>query len=85
MNYQNGKALLPEEVLRLVQQYAEGVYLYIPRKVPVSGSRGTRKADMQRNAEIVSKYHGGVSVRQLSAEYFLSPQGIYRIIAKQKK
>ena len=31
MRYQNGKDLLPQELLALVQQYAEGKYLYDKR------------------------------------------------------
>lgn len=84
MRYQNGKDLLPQELLTLVQQYAEGKYLYIPRVQRQSPVRASR-TDHVRNAEICRRYHGGESVRSLAQEYFLSTQAVYRVLAKEKK
>ena len=32
MSYTNADRILPRELLDAIQQYADGVYLYIPRK-----------------------------------------------------
>lgn len=82
MRYQNGKELLPEELFLAVQKYAEGVCIYIPRQNAV---RQTRCADQKRNDAICRRYDEGESVRSLAAEYFLSPQAVYRILSKKKK
>ena len=78
MGYKNGKDLLPPALLKAVQQYAEGECIYIPK---ISHrQRGQRRDTAQRNADIRTKRNAGCSVRQLSQEYFLSTQAIYKIL-----
>lgn len=89
MSYYNGKDILPEELLVCIQKYIDGEYLYIPRKEDNRKSWGeinnTKNKNADRNKEIYRKYLSGISVKDLSKQYFLSDKTIYSIIAELKK
>lgn len=89
MSYSNGKDVLPNELLTAIQKYIDGEYLYIPRKEDNrklwGETKNTKNKNLERNNEIYQKYISGVSVKNLSEEYFLSVKTIYSIIAKLKK
>ena len=82
MGYRNGRDILPPDLLKLVQQYAEGECLYIPRRAKATRSQTSENARQLagRNEEIRRRYADGCSVRQLTGEYYLSPQSIYKIL-----
>ncbi len=86
MGYKNSINVLPAELIAQIQLYIDGEYLYIPRRSEKrrnwGDSTGYRQNLQARNLEIARKYNSGISVRKLSEEYFLSPQGIYRILSK---
>ncbi len=89
MGYKKGSSILPDELIKQIQKYVDGECIYIPR---ISGKRRKwgentdfRNLLEERNAKIYSGYQSGVSVKQLAEEYHISPQGIYKIIAKYKK
>ncbi len=88
MGYKNGIAVLPTELIAQIQKYVDGEYIYIPRAAEKRRKWGetnaSREALSRRNAQIYARYVGGASVRQLSEEYYISRQGIYKIIAKYK-
>jgi Mor family transcriptional regulator len=88
MGYQNGKTLLPENLLVLIQEYIDGEYIYIPRKSGHKRAWGTANKSRQwltaRNREIFRKYVAGRSVPQLAEEYYLAPKTVYGIVAKMK-
>jgi Mor family transcriptional regulator len=88
MGYTNANNLLPRALVREVQQYVDGAYLYIPRKDgekrPWGGKTGIRKILLARNREIVEKRRAGYTVAELSAEYFLADKTVSRIIASAK-
>jgi Mor family transcriptional regulator len=89
MKYSNAHNVLPVDIVKIIQEYVDGEYLYIPRKEEEqkkwgeqSGSRDTLK---RRNAEIYLKYIKGAVVLDLAQEYYLSDKSIRRIISQQKK
>ena len=89
MGYTNADRLLPRALLREVQRYVDGAYLYVPRK---SGEKrewgdktGIRETLLARNRDIIAKRRAGRTVAELSAEYFLSDKTIARIIASAKR
>ena len=89
MKYSNAYNILPADILRIIQEYVDGEYLYIPRKEEEqkkwgenSGSRDTLK---RRNEEIYLKYINGAVVLDLAQEFYLSDKSIRRIISQQKK
>ena len=72
---------LPSELIEKIQEYVDGETVYIPKK---TGRRcgGTSPSPLDgRNAE---KYTNGKSVKELSEEYYISTQGIYKILTKFK-
>lgn len=88
MGYKNGRVLLPTELLRQIQDYVDGEYIYIPR-LTANRKKWGDKTDShsmlaERNLEIYRKYKSGVSVKQLSEIYHISPQGIYKILSTHK-
>jgi Mor family transcriptional regulator len=89
MKYTNAQNVLPEDIVKIIQEYVHGEYLYIPRKEEEqkkwgeqSGSRDTLK---RRNEEIYLKYRKGATILDLAQEYYLSDKSIRRIIGEQKK
>ena len=82
MQYRNAKEVLPEELLRMLQKYAEGSLIYIPRADPVKSDRrrDERIRLKQRNEEIRRKKKNGSSIEELMKEYYLSYDTIKRIV-----
>ncbi|MBU5590170.1 hypothetical protein KQI89_00170 [Clostridium sp. MSJ-4] len=84
MAYIKAQNVLPEEIIKLIQEYVDGEYLYIPRKNGNEKSwgekNGTRSILKERNNEILKKYLRGITVTELANEYYLSEKSIRRII-----
>ncbi len=89
MSYQKAEFVLPQELLALVQEYAQGQYLYIPKKADNHKEWGentdTKRQLRQRNREIYQKFRSGSSAALLAEEYYLSIKSIQRILLKEKK
>lgn len=89
MKYRKAQDVLPEEIVRLLQDYISGDYLYVPRKEGEKKSwgekSGSRDVLKSRNKEIYNKYSSGCPVVKLSEDYFLSEQSIRRIICQVRK
>ncbi|MPN20922.1 hypothetical protein SDC9_168301 [bioreactor metagenome] len=89
MKYSNAQNILPDEIIKIIQEYVNGEYLYIPRKDGEQKTwgekNGTRDKLNMRNAEIYDKYKNGTTVLDLSEEYYLSDKSIRRIITEQRK
>ena len=87
MSYIKAEKILPEELIRQIQEYADGVYIYIPRKPGTRhpwGQETEYKAELKvRNDRIRSDYAAGVSVMMLSRQYHLSEKSIRRILQDQ--
>ena len=84
MSYIKAEEILPEELIRRIQEYADGVYIYIPRKPGTRRSWGQEtdyKAELKlRNDRICNDYATGESVAALSRRYHLSEKSIRRIL-----
>ena len=84
MSYIKAEEILPEELIRQIQEYADGVYLYIPRKPGTRhpwGQETAYKAElMARNARIRKDYAQGEGIAALSRKYHLSEKSIRRIL-----
>lgn len=89
MGYVKADDVLPENLLSAVQEYANGMYLYIPRKACCRKKWGevkhTRDLLRNRNRELYGEYLNGVSVAELADRYFLACKTVYRIIAGLKR
>lgn len=88
MGYVKAENVLPEEVIKLIQKYIDGQYLYIPRKEGNEKSwgetSGVKRELQNRNVEIFNSYAKGISVEELGNTYYLSEKSIRRIISKEK-
>ncbi len=84
MSYVNADDVLPVDLIREIQNYVDGIVLYIPRKsentVAWSEKNGTKERLAERNKEIVSRFYSGESIAELGKMYFLSEKGIQGII-----
>ena len=88
MKYVKALDVLPEEIIKIIQEYVDGEYLYVPRKnenhKAWGEKSGIRKSLKVRNNEIYKKYLDGVTINQLTQEYYLTEKSIRRIISEQK-
>ncbi|HKL99146.1 MAG TPA: CD3324 family protein [Mobilitalea sp.] len=89
MSYVKADCILPREILELVQEYADGQYLYIPKKASnhkVWGANTNSKNEVkQRNFNIYRKSLYGTNISSLAKEYYLSEKSIQRILLQQKR
>lgn len=84
MNYINAKAVLPEELIKEIQKYVNGMNLYIPKVSRERGLCSYRQEIRQRNQEIYRLYVQGRKVPELAEEYYLSDKSVYRILGEMR-
>ena len=84
MKYINAKKLLPDALVKELQNYIQGGYLYVPTNQAQQKRwgevSGYRQELQQRNRKIVEEYREGASMEHLSQKYFLSVPAIRKII-----
>ena len=84
MKYINAKDLLPDALVKELQRYMQGGYLYIPadqaQKKRWGEASGYRQELQQRNRKIVEEFQNGSSMEALAEKYFLSVSAIRKII-----
>lgn len=79
--------VLPRELVEQLQEYVQGVQLYIPIKgEPASwGSKsGSRYRLSERNDEIRRRFADGESVESLASTYYLSIDSLRKILGKKQ-
>ena len=84
MSYIKAEEILPEVLIREIQEYADGVYIYIPRK-PGNRQPWGQKTDYKRELEIRNDSirgdrAAGFGVSERSRKYNLSEKSIRRIL-----
>lgn len=88
MKYAKAQDVLPEEIVKIIQEYVDGKYLYVPRKdenhKTWGEKSGIKNSLKVRNNEIYKKYVDGTTINELTQEYYLSEKSIRRIIGKEK-
>lgn len=89
MEYNNAKGILPANLLKEIQKYIQGEFIYIPitekNKVGWGQKNGTRKMMYSRDEKIFDLYKNGYSIAYIVNAYNLSESSIRKIIAKMKK
>ena len=89
MSYQKAEQILPKELVELIQDYIDGEYIYIPRKMENKKSWGEgtsiRKEMSLRNKNIYHDYLKGLDVSTISDKYYLSHKSIQRIVLNEKR
>ena len=88
MRYQKAEDVLPAELLAEVQKYADGIYLYIPRRADHRQSWGSstryREELSQRNESIRYLSREGVTPAELARRFHLSEKSIRRVLQETK-
>lgn len=89
MSYANARDIFPEDILKIIQDYVDGEYIYIPKKEENRMAWGeltqSREELVARNTRIYKEYLNGLSIQSLSESYYLSPKTIQRIISEINK
>ena len=87
MRYQKAEEVLPAELLAQVQKYADGVYLYIPRRADHRQSWGNstryREELRQRDESIRYLHREGLSAAELAGRFHLSVKTIQRVLRQK--
>ncbi len=88
MKYKNAQKILPKEIIKIIQQYVDGSYLYIPRKDENRKSwgenSGFKNELIERNTQIYKLFNNGSSVKELANKYYLTQNSIRKIIREYK-
>lgn len=89
MAYKNGKDILPDNLLKQLQEYIQGEIIYIPKKEQQRAgwgeNNGTRLIIQRRNIEIFRLYESGLSVSELIERFHLSEDSIRKIIIRIRR
>lgn len=84
MKYANAKTLLPDVLVKELQGYIQGGYLYVPASPEQQKHwgelSGYREELKQRNSEIIAEYGKGFSIEYLAEKYYLSVYAVRKII-----
>ena len=87
MRYLKAEDVLPAELLAQVQHYADGVYLYIPRRAGHRQSWGNstryREELRQRNESIRFLNREGLTTEELADRFPLSVKTIQRVLRQK--
>lgn len=84
MKYINAKDFLPAALVKELQRYVQGGYLYVPTEQAQQKRwgevSGYRQELQQRNHQIAEEFRNGTSMEKLAEKYFLSVSAIRKII-----
>ena len=84
MKYFNARAILPDALVKELQNYIQGGYIYVPieqeQQKRWGEVSGYRQELAQRNRQIKEEYQSGVSMECLSEKYSLSLYAVRKII-----
>ena len=84
MRYLKAEDVLPAELLVQVQRYADGVYLYIPRRADHRQRWGNstryREELEKRNESIRLLHREGLDAQELAERFHLSVKTIQRVL-----
>ena len=87
MRYQKAEDILPAQLLAEIQRFADGVYLYIPRRADHRQSWGNstryREELRQRNESIRYLHGEGLGTEELAERFHLSVKTIQRILRQK--
>lgn len=84
MRYVKAETILPAELVKEIQKYIQGGYVYIPsepqKRKKWGENSGNRAYILNRNKTIRNKYKDGNSIENLASEFFLSVESIKKIV-----
>lgn len=84
MKYWNAQGILPDALVKELQTYIQGGYIYVPvekeQKKRWGEVSGYRQELEKRNRQIREEYQKGISMESLSEKYCLSLYAVRKII-----
>lgn len=83
MKYKNAQDILPDRLLKELQQYVSGETIYVPNaqaKKQWGETSGARSYYRQRNEQIREQYRNGSSIEELAERFDLSMDSIRKIV-----
>lgn len=84
MSYIKSETILPSDLIKEIQKYVQGKYIYIPveleKRKKWGENSGNRAYIQNRNKSIYNKYVDGYKVKALAEEFFLSVESIKKIV-----
>jgi DNA-binding NarL/FixJ family response regulator len=84
MRYVKAETILPDDLVREIQKYIQGEYVYIPSENTTRKRWGEKSGNRDylrnRNVEICNKYKSGYTMADLAKEFFLSIDSIKKIV-----
>lgn len=87
MEYKKAAEVLPEALLRELQQYAEGCLLYIPNKGGRRRGWGdatdTKTFLNARNREICFDRKSGMALKHIALKYHLAESTVRKILSRK--
>ncbi|MFS0872614.1 CD3324 family protein [Paenibacillus xylanilyticus] len=88
MKYINADAILPEELLKEIQRHIPGGLVYIPKPKDAhkkwGENSGSRIVVNKRNEQIRRLFAAGVSMDELTGQFFLSIDSIKKIVYSKR-
>jgi Mor family transcriptional regulator len=87
LNYKKGADVLPDRLLKEIQEYVEGCLVYIPKKGTKVGwgyVSGTRQYIDKRNNKITLLFEQGEAIPELAEKFHLGEDTIRKIVYKKK-
>ena len=82
--YKNAENILPNELLKQIQEFIQGELVYIPQSKKIRRAwgekSGYRKVLQSRNKQICNQYKEGKTIHQLAHDFYLSTDSIKKII-----
>ena len=83
MKYKTAQEILPDRLLKELQQYVSGETIYVPNaqeKKQWGETSGARNYYKKRNEQIRGEFRNGCSIEELADEYNLSVDSIRKIV-----
>lgn len=89
LKYVKVESILPDELVREIQKYIQGEYIYIPTAAKVrkkwGENSGIRGYIENRNEDIKQRHLAGNKIAEIADEYFLSIDSIKKIVYAKNK
>jgi Mor family transcriptional regulator len=89
MKYVKVTTILPDSLVKEIQKYIQGGYIYIPSQPQTRKKWGENSGNHEylksRNEEIYNKFKSGNKISNLAQEFFLSDSSIKKIIYSKAK
>lgn len=86
MSYIRAEDILPEELVKAIQQYVDGKAIYIPSVQKRSWGSETRiRTELrERDRRIYAAFQTGKPIAELAREHSISDKSVQRIIRSMK-